>query len=224
MIFIARALIACLLMFFPISVAAQGASGSENGEHKIPGKHRIELNVGLLSEVSVSNEVSYGGVTTESDASGVIASIAYTYYLKPEVGIIVSAGLLDADATTSTTSSTAIVESASVTSLLFGVKYQPSRLTIGDALRPYASASIGPYFGSASNVRAGTTTSTQSFTETALGLRLAVGTDVFFGGYFSFGVGLGYNAVSDFDNRIGSEKNYSSPEFTLSFGVIFGDS
>ena len=40
----------------------------------------------------------------------------------------------------------------------------------------------------------------------------------------SLGLSLGaaYHLVSDFDKRIGSETNYSGPEFGLSLGFIFG--
>jgi hypothetical protein len=178
--------------------------------------------VGFLSEVSASTEVSAGGVTTKSDAGGVAGFLAYTYFLDRDFGISVSAGVLDADAKTSATGFETLVESASVTPLLFGVKYQPSQLTVGEVLRPYASASIGPYIGSASNVRTGATTATESISEAALGSRLGMGIDLFFGKLFTLGAGVGYHLVSDFDHRIGSEKNHSGPEFALSFGVAFG--
>jgi outer membrane protein W len=214
-----KAGVVCLLVTFPISVGAQTATSPEKA---LRGKHRVELGIGLLSGVSSSTEVSAGGVTTRSDADGLVGSIAYTYYFSHDFGINVSVGLLGADATTSVSGSEVIVESASVVPLLFGVKYQPSKLTLGNVLRPYASASVGPYFGSASNVRAGAATSTESYSETALGSRLGIGMDLLLGKLLTIGVGIGYHVVSDFENRIGQEKNYSSPEFSLSFGVIFG--
>lgn len=211
-----------MLMALPSSAGAQAGITSDNWEHSLQGKHRIELSVGFLSEVSVATEVTSGGVTIKSEASGVAAWIAYTYYFGNDFGVFTRLGVLDADAKTTVTGSTTIVESASVAPLLFGVKYEPSSLSFNADLRPYASLSIGPYIGSASNVRTGATTSTQSFTETALGSRIAVGIDVFIGRFITLDVGAGYHLVSDFKNRIGSEKNYSSPEFFLSFGVIFG--
>ncbi len=50
----------------------------------------------------------------------------------------------------------------------------------------------------------------------------AAGMDVFFGKIFSFGVGFGYHLVTDFEKRIGTETNYSTPEFSLAFGISFG--
>lgn len=217
-----RRLILCLFILFPILAGAQTETTSETSPLSLYGKHRIEVHVGLLSAISASTEVTVDGVTTKSDASGLLGMIAYTYYFKPDFGLFVSSGVLDASATTSVSGSGSVVESAVVMPLLFGVKYQPAALALSEGLRLYGSAAFGPYIGSASNVQAGTTTSVEAYTESALGLRLAVGMDVFFGKIFSFGVGIGYHLVSDFEKRIGSETNYSTPEFSLSFGVIFG--
>jgi len=62
----------------------------------------------------------------------------------------------------------------------------------------------------------------ESYSETALGSRLGVSMDLLLGKWFTLGVGAGYYLVTDFERPIGSEKNYSSPEFSLSFGMIFG--
>lgn len=58
--------------------------------------------------------------------------------------------------------------------------------------------------------------------ETALGSRLAVGVDLSLFRWFKLGFAGGYHFVTDFENRIGSEKNYSGPEFSLSLGIVFG--
>ncbi|MDH3216239.1 MAG: porin family protein [Candidatus Krumholzibacteria bacterium] len=208
-----------------LTVLSSGAARSSTSDEKprsLRGKHRIELGIGLLSAVRTASEVEVGGITTSSDVQGVIWKIAYAYHVENDVAVGLSLGGLSFEATTSVSGSGVLTESASVVHLLFGVKYQPSRFALGDAARPYVSASVGPYFGSASNVRVGTTISTQSLSETALGSRLGIGVDILLGRLFTLGVGFGYHVVSDFDSRIGSEKNYSSPEFGISFGIAFG--
>lgn len=217
-----KAGIACCLVLLPVCVGAQTFAPTESQKPTLHGKHRIEIGVGFLSEVSASNEVSLHGVTTQSNSDGVLGSLAYTHYPVRDFGIRVNVGVLDADAKVSVIGLETHVESASVVHVLLGVKYQPSRFTIGDALKPYASASIGPYIGSVSNVLAGMTTSTEAFTETTFGSRVGLGMDVFFARVLTLGVGAGYHFVSDFDRRIGSEDNYSGPEFSMSFGVAFG--
>jgi hypothetical protein len=62
----------------------------------------------------------------------------------------------------------------------------------------------------------------ESYSETAIGSRLGIGLDLILAKRFTLGAGLGYHFVSDFEKRIGSEENHSSPEFSLSFGIVFG--
>jgi len=215
-----KALIALVAAALPISALAQTTHESES--NSLRGRHGIELSLGFLSEVSAANEVSVGGVATTSEVNGVIGSIAYNYWFADEWAVNLSVGIANADASTSVTGSGVSVESAVVIPLLFGVKYKPIELAVGEALRPYLYAQLGPYFGSASDVRSGTTIGTESYTETALGSRAGVGMDLSLGRSFTLGASVGYRLVSDFARRIGSETNYSSPEFSLSIGVLIG--
>lgn len=217
------------LMAFPISVMGQTLltpeeteSAERSASNSLRGKHGIELTAGLLSEISATQEVSAGGVTTKSKADGLIGSIGYTYWFENDWGITFSVGVSDADATTSVSDAGTSVISAVVVPMLFGVKYQPSGLLNSDAVRPYVSASVGPYSGFSSEVRTGVTTVVEARSETALGSRLAIGIDVSLSRLFRVGFAGGYRFVTDFEHRIGSEKNYSSPEFSLSFGIVFG--
>jgi hypothetical protein len=202
------------------------------------GKHRIELGVGFMTELSASNQVSLGGVTTRNEATGIGGTFAYTHWLRNAWAINLSVGVVDADASTTVTGSSTSIESATVIPLLFGVRYQPMGLTTGDTFRPYVAASVGPFIGTASNVQTGvgfglppfsnsisaaeTAASVTSYTETALGSRLGVGADVLLGRRFTLGFGVGYCVVTDFENRIGSETNYSGPDVGLSFGILLG--
>ncbi|NIM99863.1 MAG: hypothetical protein GTO24_17845 [candidate division Zixibacteria bacterium] len=204
----------------PIAQAAESAGRSSSGS--LRGKHGIELTMGLLSGVSSTTEVSPGDVRTKSEANGLIGSIGYTYWLENDWAINVSTGVVDADATVWAGGGGTYVESAAVVPMLFGVKYQPSRLIDSDVVRPYLSASVGPYLGFASNVWTGTAASVESRAETALGSRLAMGADISLSRLFRLGIGGGYHFVTDFENRIGSEKNHTSPEFSISFGIVFG--
>jgi hypothetical protein len=199
------------------------ASLSQPAVRSLRGKHRIELGVGFMTELSASNQVSIGGVTTRNDATGIGGSLAYTHWLRDAWAINVSIGVVDADATTSVSGSGTSIEAATVIPLLVGVRYQPMGLTTGDTFRPYVAASVGPYFGSVSGVQTGeTAASASSYTETALGSRLGVGADVLLGKRFTLGFGIGYCLVSDFENRIGSETNYSGPDLALFFGILLG--
>ena len=221
--------IVALLLILPLSAAAQNLSLTEQtpaighpAYNTLAGKHRIELGVGLLSKISSSTEISYGNSTTKSEANGLLGSISYSYWLEDHVSVHITTGVMDVDATTAAHGLDTYVEASTVTPLLFGVKYQLSRQPIGNAMRPYVSAAVGPYFGFNSNVRSGEDSEVRSYSEAALGSRIGAGADLVLSRHFTLGVGAGYHFVSDFSERIGAEKNYSSPDFSIAFGVVFG--
>jgi outer membrane protein W len=209
-----------LAVALPISALAQTTGEGDVGS--LRGRHTIELTVGILSDVGVSNEISIGHATMTSEANGLIGSLGYSYWFANEWAINLSVGVANADVSTSMTGSNFSVESAVVIPLHVGVKYEPLGLAIGGALRPYFLASLGPYFGFASDVRTGATTGAESYSETAIGARAAAGLDVSLAERFTLGFALGYRLVSDFGRRIGSEMNHSSPEVSLSLGVTLG--
>lgn len=215
-----KALITIAAMVLPITALAQ--STVQGDAQALRGRHQIELSIGLLSNLSTAGEVSVGGVALTSETNGIIGSIAYAYWLTDEWAAGLSVGVASADASSSVGGGGVSVESATVIPLLFGVRYQPLSLAIADALRPYAYASVGPYFGFASDVRAGGTSGIESYTEAALGSRAGVGMELSLGNRFKLGIGAGYRLVSDFERRIGSETNHSSPEFSLTLGLTLG--
>ena len=204
------------------SLAAQTLSGSDDGPFDLKGKHGIELSVGLLGSTRASTAVTVDGATTSSTANGFLGCLGYSYWVEHGLAVTVSAGAADASAETSAGTGGATVETATIVPLLFGIKYQPFRMTSDDVLRPYVMVAVGPYLGFASNVYAGMTTTTEAVSEAALGSRLGVGLDLSLSRSLVLGAGLGYRFVADFENRIGAEKNYGGPDFLITFGVLFG--
>ncbi len=224
-----KAVTVILLMIFPLSVMAQTLSVAEKTEYanqsisnSLGGKHSIALSAGILGGVTVENEVSASGEITSVVGNEFLGSIAYTYWLENDLAVNFSLGLLSLDVANSVQGSEVSTETATVVPLLFGVKYQPFRVTESDILRPYVAASVGPFFGTESMSRVGVNVETEVYSETALGSHLGGGMDLSLGKWFTLGVGAGYYLVSDFERPIGSEKNYSSPEFSMSLGIVFG--
>jgi outer membrane protein W len=218
-----------LMLAFPISVMGETMPDFQETEsavapvsNSLKGKHGFELTLGLLSRISTATDVSVGEVRTESEADGLIGSIGYIYWFEDDWAINFRLGVSDVDATTYSGITGVLVESATVVPMLLGVRYQPSGLINSDVVRPYVSASVGPYFGFVSEVRTGVTTAAETRSETALGSRIAMGTDLSLSRLFRLGIAAGYCFVTDFENRIGSEKNHSSPEFSMSFGIVLG--
>jgi outer membrane protein W len=207
---ILKSLVSILAVSLPISAVAQETGPTD--PRSLRARHEIEVSIGLLSALSAGSEVSVGSVEMTSEVNGIIGSLGYSYWFADEWAATVSLGVANADVSTSASGWNAAVESAVVIPLLFGVKYKPLGLAVA----------LGPYFGFASDVRAGTTTGAESYSEAALGTRAGVGMDLSLSTRFALGFTLGYRLVSDFGRRIGSEKNHSSPEFSLSLGIVLG--
>lgn len=201
---------------------AQSEARAEGPPYALAAKHGIELQLGLLSSMKSSSTTSVAGVTTSSTASGFIGALAYSYWVEDALAVTVSVGAADASAETSAGTTGTTAETALIVPILFGIKYQPFRMTSDDVLRPYGLVSVGPYLGFASNVSAGSTTTTETVSETALGSRLGLGLDFSLSRSLILGVGVGYRFVADFESRIGADKNYSGPDFLFTFGIVFG--
>ena len=212
--------VALFALGLPITALAQDTGRFDSNPFR--GRHEIEISIGLLSGLSTTSEASVGGISTKATTTGFAGSLSYGYWFADEWAINLSVGVANADASTSVGGTGASVESAVVVPILVGVKYAPLGLAINEKLRPYAFASLGPHFGFASDVRAGVSTGTEAYTETALGSRLGFGMELLLGRRFTLGFAAGYRLVSDFGRRIGSEKNHSSPEFSLSLGIVIG--
>lgn len=210
------------LFILPVHIAAQTTADPNQSSYSLKGRHSLDLSLGLLSSMSSSAEVTFGGVNTSSSGNGFLGSVNYAYWLEDEVALSIHVGVQNADAKTSVSGLNVSTESVVVIPLLFGVKYQVFRLTDSNSLRPYLSVSVGPYIGTASNVHTGMNVAAENITETAVGSRLALDNDWLLSKRFKLGMGIGYRLVSDFSRRIGSKKNYSSPEFSLCVGIIIG--
>jgi hypothetical protein len=210
-------------MMLPGLVAGASAPGSDEIEAATStGCHSIELSLGLLNAGKSSAVVSTAGVVTEASQKGLLGSLRYAYWVDRDLAVQVSVGVLNADVSTSVNGGGVVVQSATVVPLIFGLKYQLFSVGGTTGLRPYGYAGIGPYLGFASDVSAGTTTGAGTRWEAALGGRLAAGLDLSLSRLFALGFQVGYLAMTDFETAIGSERNYSGPEFSLSLILTLG--
>lgn len=204
-------LFALLLLALPLTAAAQQPTPY--------GRHNLTIQLGLLNHATAETSVSVGA--TDTRVNGFAGSLAYAYWVKPDWAAIVSVGVLDAKVGTAVAVGVVDTESAVVAPLLFGVKYAPI-LGPRSSVRPYVSGAAGPYIGSASVTEVGFGVRSETITETAFGFRAMAGADWYAGRHFVIGFGAGYHFVSDFDQPIGSDKNYSGPEFSVGVGFVFG--
>jgi hypothetical protein len=217
-----RLILIPLLLMSTAVLGQEADHQNEIANYSLKGRHSLDLSFGLLSDLNSSADVTIGGVHTRSSGNGFLGSVIYSYWLEDELAVSIHMGVQNADARTSVSGLNVVTESAVIIPVLIGVKYQVFRFTGHNNFRPYASVSIGPYFGFASNVRTGVGVTTESVSEAVLGSRLAVDFDLLVSRRFKLGIGVGYRFVSDFSRRIGTERNYSSPEFSICLGLILG--
>jgi outer membrane protein W len=185
-------------------------------------RHSFEFNLGLLFNISSLTTTNVGEVSTSS-SNYIMGGFSYYYWFMDNFSFKCNISVLSTDVSVSASTSETNVETAVVLPVLFGLKYKPPIFDSSEKFHPYLSASVGPCFGFASNVQtAGIVNQTKSVTETAYGSHLGLGVDIGLTRLLYMNIGTGYYLISDFENNIGSSKNYSSPDFTISLGLNFG--
>jgi hypothetical protein len=203
-------LLLCFILSVPMAVA---------GDHSLKGRSSIELNIGFWHESKVGNEISTAGNVSTAKSSGFIGGLSYGHWFQEGLSVNASIGLLSGEATSSVTLSGASQRASSVIPILLGVRYYLPESSFGTPVRPFLAAAVGPFLGVESK---NDFFSQESRSETALGARLGGGIDFLLGQHFKLGTTVGYNLMTDFSSPIGARKNFSGPEFTIGFGILFG--
>jgi hypothetical protein len=188
------------------------------------GRSRLEVRLGVGVRASSGTTTSGTGIHTETEAAGLLGSIAYAHWLNEGFALTGSAGFLSAEAKMSAGTSGFESRSASVFLLFFGARRYFPESTFGSPWRPYASVELGPVIGSQSWLELAGATTGESITAVALGARLGAGVDIQLGVRAVLGVWAGYDLMTDFPDPIGGQKNHSGPDFGLSIGFLFGGS
>lgn len=220
-----KLLIALLLILVSSAQPASAQDIDTPRVRSLKGKHGLQVNLGVLGQASTTNQISFAGLTTESNAKDFSGSVAYTYWFERDWAVHASIGFLDADVTTSIGGDRGtLTESAGVVPILLGLRYYPSELAPSTAMRPYLAGAIGPYLGYHSRDRIGFGIASDYRSETAAGAYAGAGIDWFVGNIVKIGLNGGYHFVSDFDRPIGTEENFSGAEFSVTVGFIFGKS
>ena len=99
-----------------------------------------------------------------------------------------------------------------------GMNYYFTKFSWNNPFRPYITGSIGGLFGSETAVGI---TNVRSHTETAFGVSGGIGSDLILGSLIKLHIGISYNLFTDFNEEIGSRKNYSGAEFSVGLGFMF---
>lgn len=191
----------------PAGVHAQQASDSLS----LAGRSTISLGLGLTG----SRKASAAPGTAMTHASGQVASIAFSHWVRPSVAIDISAAVLDAD----TYASIGHASNNAVTPILFGLSVSPASLAISRSVRPYVSAAAGPYIHTFTDAVGAQTTSS---VDTQFGARFAAGANWFAARHFVVGLEGNYHAVSEFEQPGGLTTRPSGFGMSLSLGFAWG--
>jgi hypothetical protein len=188
----------------------------------LAGRSRIELRVGLGMRSHAGTSASTDGTVTDARAEGLLGALGYSRWLSERAAVVVSVGLLAADAETRTSASGAVDRAAAVVPILVGVRYYFPESTFGSAWRPFASVEAGPVIGFESRSEAGLVVANEAVTRGAYDARLGAGVDVQLSRLLMLGLVGGYNFMTDFADPIAGERNHSGPDAGVSISLVLG--
>jgi outer membrane protein W len=211
---------ALLTLGTPRALAADSVDAGTAGAASISGRHAAIVHAGVFNHSGTEASVAAGSASTRVNGFG--GSFSYGYGMGPEWMMGVTAGWLDGEVRTSIAPGSIASRSASVTPILFDVRWYPRGLALGGSGRPFLGVGLGPYVGSAKNTVVGTVVTDELVRETVAGGRAQAGVDWFVGRRFLLELSGGYHVVGTFEQQIGDETDYSGAEFMAGFGVLFG--
>jgi hypothetical protein len=212
-----------LLLITEIALA-QNIPVSQSGN--LEGRHGVELKIGIYDDTNVTSITQVSGLnsTVITNANiGVMGSLAYQYWIENYISFRLGVGALVTNADTKTSAGEEVSsEVSTVTPILTGVNFYPLQISKKSSILPYVSVYVGPYLGIYSRSEVAMFGVTQeTIVETVIGTRLGAGIDFLMGNLFKLGLSAGYHFMGDFKRPIGSETNYSGPEYSLVFGFVF---
>ena len=176
-------------------------------QYAVAGRHRIDLVLG-----GASMGVGPQGVTTLS--AGVLAGIQYTTFAREDLAL--TFGVIGHAAEASTISPGVATRGAAFMLLPVGVRWNPfTSHHPSSQLKPFVGATIGPAFGVAESTVRNSYGTTVEVSQTTVGGDVVGGVDFHFGRPCSISMTGGYNWV-------GLHNNFGGPEFTVSFGFLWG--
>jgi hypothetical protein len=194
-----------------IAVPVLGRAQSTVDSLNLAGRTNIMFGIGLTGARSATASPGFESTHT----TGEVGSFAFNHWVSPEIGVLVSASVLNADAT----SSGGIASTNVITPILFGISYSPRALALTTSLRPFVSAAVGPYVHTVSDAGPGTANSTS---ESVAGARFAAGANWFVARHFMLSLEGDYHAVGRFSRQDAATSKASGFGMLLGFGFSWG--
>ena len=196
------------------------ARGGEAFRFGVAGRSRVDL----LNSVWTGKLVNETGSTTVRDRTNLTIGLQYNYYFRENLAF--TFGTLGFGRWNGLALARDRVSTGSVMAPLFGVRWNPMK---GDQrlrrLKPYLAVAVGPAIGTSTESFAGPAGNvifTETKTQGTIASQAGGGVDVHIARSFSIGLGVNLNWRNEFDEPIGPHQDFNSPQFTLSFGWLFG--
>jgi len=191
---------------------------------KLEKRSRLELRAGWWSATTEATaEVGVGGVVTRIGGDGFLGSLAYGRWLKENVAVGLSVGVLALEVETRVGTIAGVsTHTLTVTPIQLEVRYYVAQTSHNSPWKPYISVGLGPVRGHVSRVEVGIQVVTESRTETAFGGHVGGGLDIQLGRLIMLGASGSYYLMTDFKEALDDRKNFSGPEFGISLSFLFG--
>ena len=190
--------------------------GFDDARYAVAGRNRIDVRIGLWKTPGAADSV-----TVSYDRF--LGGVQYTYYLQERLAVTASAMSVSAGSGVAVGPDSVFAGTAGIVATPLGVRWNPLRQSVPNAIKPYVALTAGPMFGSTAGSfidDGGVVTGTR--TQVTAGGHAGGGIDVHVARWLSIGINGGYNWMIDFAQPVGTRDNYSGPELGISFGWLFG--
>ena len=196
-------------LLLSLGLSAAGAQTADS--LSLAGRNSLMFGIGIANSTTAST----AGGQTSMRATGETGSFWYHHWLRPQVGLSISAGVLNFETSThlDRANSNAIVP------VLFGLHYSPRALALTRSWRPFVAGAVGPYIHIVDEVPSGVA---QAYTESVVGARLSTGVNWFAARHFMMTLDGHYNAVGEFSRQDAVSSDPSGFGFSLGFGFSWG--
>ncbi len=203
-----RIIYAAILFLFSTGIVCAQSPNNEN----LKGRHSISFNAGI--KMNSRSEVS-GDIVMLNMKSGFTGGIDYGYWFTGDWQMGININLVEASMDLNYRN----MKSHAVVSFLFGFKWYPESLKLGDAGRIFVGAYAGPVVGFGLREQ-GIPLVSENITETVVGGQISAGADIFAASWFRLGPAVNYNFMTDFKEITDVNKNYSGVGFVFNFGFV----
>ena len=200
---------------FVLAIGVPLMAGAQVDTLSLTGRSNLMLGIGLTGQRHTTASGSQASVTTTT--TGEAGSFSFNHWVRPEIGVVISASLLSASSSAGVSSSGA--SASAIFPLLFGISYSPRALALSPSIRPFVSLSAGPYIHTLSDAKLFDVSHTS---ETVLGARLSAGANWFVARHFTVSVEGSYHAIGEFERQDAVAKNPSGFGMNVGFGFAWG--